>query len=103
MATLERRFLTPALDPSCERCLALARWSSRNQTFDGDVLVELGPVNPLAAADESPFRTLVVRAMSEPRIPRQRHGNRAAVAQVDGQSVVRYHDVRCRGNGDLNQ
>src|SRR5258706_11728611 len=76
---IQHSLLTPRLDPPCERRLTLTRRSSCNQTFDGDVVVELRPVNPFAAADQSPFRPFVWCAMDKSRIPGKRHRYGASV------------------------
>src|SRR6266498_4027739 len=62
------QFLSARLDPSCERRLTFTRGSSRNQSLDGDVVVEFRPVNPLTAADQSPFGPFVRCPMDEARI-----------------------------------
>ena len=44
--------------PAFQRCLAFARGSSSQEAFNADVLVEIGPVNSLAAADQPPVISL---------------------------------------------
>jgi hypothetical protein len=38
-----------------------------------DVFVECRPVDPFTPPDEAPILALLLRAMSEPRIPGKRH------------------------------
>ena len=44
----------PRCQPALKRLLALAAASSGQQTFDADVLVEIGPLDSVAVAEQLP-------------------------------------------------
>src|SRR6266511_457316 len=95
--------MSTRLEPFCERLLTLARCSSSDEALDTDVFVKLGPVNPLAAADQPPRLAFLVRRVDESRIPGKWHRDRTAVTQIDGQRVIRGGDVRSCGHDDVNR
>ena len=76
---------------------------SGEKAFNADVFVEGRPMNTLTFSDEAPVCSLVSRAVREPRIPRERYGDRPAVDQLNDKRVF------CQGNtlgpdfGDVNQ
>ncbi len=60
-------------------CCAVA--APGQQAVDGDILVELGPVDAHGA--QRPPRALLRRRVRQTRKPRQRHANGAAIGEVD--------------------
>lgn len=58
-----------SLQPALERTLALSGSLPREQVGDADVLIQVGPVDPLAAADEVPPLALLGGRVCQPRIP----------------------------------
>jgi len=71
---------------------------SRQQAGHADVLVEIGPMDPLTPADQSPVGALGRCPMGQARIPRQRHRHGTAVRKVDHECVL--GDLRALRKGD---
>src|SRR5581483_5480735 len=67
------------LQPLLQRHLAFARCSSRKQTFDANVFVDIFPVNSLASRYKPPVVALFLRGVHQTRKPRKRYGKRASV------------------------
>jgi hypothetical protein len=63
-------------------------WSSRKQPIDGQVLVDVWPVNSKTRTRKLPPSTLLRGRPDEPGKPRERHADRAAVHQVDHETIV---------------
>ena len=74
-----------AFEPTPEGGLRLTRTPTGEESFDADVLIEIGPVNALAVADESPTRALSIGAVRKPWVPCERYTDGPAVDQVDNQ------------------
>ena len=51
----------------------------QEQSLDADVLVEIGPMDSLATADDVPVGPLPTVAVKESWIPAERHGDRPAI------------------------
>ena len=62
--------------------------SSPKQACDGDVLINLGPVNAVSAPDEPPFPTLLGDSVRQTRKPGKRRGQLAPVRQSDDDPIV---------------
>jgi hypothetical protein len=52
-------------------------------------------MDPFSISDQTPIVPLCRRTMQEPRIPNERHRDRTAVAQVDGETVVSNSNLLC--------
>lgn len=63
------------------------------ETVDADVFIELGPMDPVATADQFPFRLLGRRSMSQARVPRDGHRHGATIGQVHDQRVLGHADT----------
>lgn len=86
----------PLFEPAPQRGLAFHRRFSRQETLRADVLIEIGPVNAAAVADQTPVVAFLRGTVKEPRIPGERYRERAAIGQRDDQLIVgdlhvRYH------------
>lgn len=78
--------------PLFQRRLAFAGGFPGKKVFDANVFVQVGPMNSLSLADQTPIAPLGNRSMRQPRIPCQGHSDRPPVGKLDGERVV----------GDLN-
>jgi len=63
------------------------------EALDADVLVELGPMDAMATADELPFGLLGGRSMRKTRIPGYGHRHTTSVYQVHHEHVLGDPDV----------
>lgn len=73
--------------------IARGRESDDQQLLDGDVIIDLGPMNPDPAADEPPRCPLGISRIQQSRKPRQRDGNFAPIDERDLQCVGSEGDV----------
>jgi len=81
------------LEPALQRGLRFPGGPTGEEILDADVLIELGPMNPVAAADEPPVRALGDGAVRESGIPGQGNGECPTIHQVDDQRIVREPDL----------
>lgn len=89
------------LQPAGQGFVGLAGSEAGGEAGDAEVVVQLGPVNALAAADETPIGALLGSGVRERRGPGERHGNGAAIGEIDDQSAVaRMYGLGRRGFGD---
>src|SRR5437016_4060308 len=86
--------LGPAGEPLLKRSQALARGLAHEEVGDADVLVKGGPMNALAAADQTPGIALFGRGVEKTGIPRERSRNAAAIGKLHGQCVLTDLNVR---------
>src|SRR5436309_2054595 len=93
----------PFLEPAMQRLLVLTGRSSQDQVLDADVLVEIRPVNPLAAPDQTPVAPLVRSAMQQAWIPCEGHRDRPPIVQVNRQGVFTDGDVLCPDVRELSR
>lgn len=70
--------------------------ATRDQAGDGNVLVDVFPVQARAA--DLDLCALLRRGVEEARKPRQRHTPRAAVRQVDPHRMLVEADLKCRND-----
>lgn len=87
---LARRPLTsgarsPLLQPAAEAVLALSAPAACQQSLGPDVLVEFGPLDGIAAADQDSVGSFLGRSVSEAWVPRQRHGEGTAIREANRQ------------------
>lgn len=82
--------------PTPQRFRTLARTLAEQQRLDGDVLVELRPVNADSRSDELPPSTLRWPPLRETWVPRQRHGYAAPVGKSDDERCLRDADAASR-------
>jgi len=76
--------------PFSQRFRAFAGTLSRKQSGDGEVFVEGGPMEVGTVAKDLEALTFLRGAMPKARIPSQGHDDRAAIHQINFQSVVRH-------------
>lgn len=79
---------TPSSQPSLERHLALGRAPTSQEILDGDVFVELGPVDPMAMTQQPPIGSLSRRTVGKAWIPSDRNRDVSSVEQFDHKAVV---------------
>jgi hypothetical protein len=87
--------LFSAVKPSSQRRLRFTRAPPREKAIDADVLIQFGPVDAFALADESPLDSLLRRAVGEPRVPDQGNRDRAAIDEVNYQGVLGQRHALC--------
>ena len=61
--------------------------------LDADILVQVGPADPFAGADELPVVALFWRAVREPRVPVERYCDVAAIGQLGRECVLGHGDA----------
>ena len=54
---------------------------------DGDVFIQVGPVNPRSGPNEAPVTPLLGGRIAQARKPLQRDAQRAPVLEIDDESV----------------
>ena len=69
-------------------------WEAQ-QAGDGDVLVELSPVNAGSRTDKPPVFPLLGSGVTQTRKPLERNGQRAPVLEVDDEGVRDEFDGPC--------
>jgi len=78
------------LQPSAERLLRLTRSATRTETLHADIFIQIWPVDPLAARDQTPVGALLGRPMRQTREPGEWHCNGSAIRRVRDQSIIAY-------------
>jgi hypothetical protein len=58
------------------------------QTFGAEVFVQIGPVDAIPGAGDSPFLALLFGGVQQLWIPGKRHGDSAPILQGHGQRVA---------------
>jgi hypothetical protein len=71
-----------------ERSLAFHGRLAGDEVLYADIFVEVGPVNTLAGADETPVAPLLGTGVQESGVPGERGGDRPAVAEVHRKGVL---------------
>src|SRR5262249_38132434 len=84
---------SPALQPALERRLTFALGLAEQQVANANALVQVGPVDPFAAAEQSPFLSLLHRAVPQAWVPAQRDDNGPAIRQIDRDFLVADADI----------
>jgi hypothetical protein len=72
----------------CGRNRSAGCGSAAQQAFGTQILVNVRPVNAIAAARRFPMLALLRGGRQESRIPSERHGYAASIHQVNGQTLV---------------
>jgi len=89
-------------EPPLQGGLGFPRAPTGEKILYSNILVELRPVNAVAAPDKFPVSLLRRRPMGEPRVPADRNGQGPTIDEIDDQRVVRHPDVLSGGLPDLN-
>src|SRR5687768_3418194 len=76
------------LEPPLQGGLALAGGAAGENALDADVLVQVGPVDAGAPADQPPVGALGRGPVSEARVPRQRRRDRPTITQLELHRLV---------------
>ena len=76
-----------AFKPPAQRRLRLTRAAPGKKAFNADVLIKIGPVDALALPNQSPVCSFGLAAMSESRVPRQRHRDGPTIDKVNHQRM----------------
>ena len=63
------------------------------QSIGAQIFIDVGPVNPIAAATHPPICSLPWSSVKQPRIPGQRHDDSTPVEEVYAQHVVRAMNI----------
>jgi len=93
----------PAFQPLPERCLALPGSPAGKKTFDAQVLVYALPMDTHPSSDQAPVRPLLRGRAFKPGVPSERHADRSAVRQINGQGVFRHTNIYDTGSFDLTR
>jgi hypothetical protein len=75
---------------------------AQQEADDADVLIEIGPVDALTLANESPACTLIRRGLEKPGVPGKRDGDRAPIQQLHAEDIGRDYDGLCEGAMKVN-
>src|SRR5271170_3437365 len=70
------------------------RGRATKQAFSTQVFVDIGPVDAVAPARNLPVLALGGRSIEQVRVPDERHGDHAAIAQGNAERVVVECDVQ---------
>jgi len=73
------------------------------QSFDPDVLVEIGPLDRVSVAERLPILSLGGRSVQQARIPSQRYDETASVGEINDQVIFSCHDLSRLGLNFKNQ
>ena len=73
----------------------LAAYAPRQQTFDADVLVEIGPLNSVAISQQRTILALCGRCVQQSWIPGQGNAKLAAGDKVNNQIIFSDGDSPC--------
>src|SRR5712691_8909964 len=76
-----------AFKPPSQRRLCFARTATCKKTCHTDVFIQIGPVDALTLANESPACPLGLATVSESRVPRQRNADSPTIDKVDHQNI----------------
>ena len=96
----ERSQPLPALSGRLQTRAGLISATSQ-QRFDGDVLVQILPVQAVAGIADSEILPLFGACAHQPRKPRQRHSKRTAVIQIDPHRIAVKRNRFC-SNGNAH-
>ena len=78
--------------------LAPAKCGMPQQVGHADVLIEIGPVDAFAPADQTPLLAFLRRAVPQARIPFQRCRDSTSVYELDEQGVFGDEHLLCPAN-----
>src|ERR1019366_2950481 len=89
----ERCELTPAsrfppLEPPPKRILRLTRPAARQEALHADILIQIRPVDPFAASNETPVGALRSGPVCQTREPGEWHRDRSAIRKVHDHPIV---------------
>jgi hypothetical protein len=90
------------LQPFLERMLTFARRLSKQNILNADVFVKICPMDAFTFTNHPPVVALLLRAMQESRIPRQRHRHGASVGQVYHEGVFSNSNILDSGYSHFN-
>lgn len=80
---------SPAREPALNRRIAFAAASAGQESFNANVLVEVGPFDGVPVAEQTPVLSLGFGAVKQTWIPRPRHAQAPAVGQFDDEGIGR--------------
>ena len=78
----------PPLEPAAQRLLRLTRSTTSQEASHADVFIQVGPVDSLAATNETPVCTFRASPMRQARKPSERHCNCPAISEIDGEIII---------------
>lgn len=71
------------LQPALKRLFTFAASATSQEPFQPDVLVQIGPFDRIAVAEQDLVVALALGAELQARIPVKRHAERTAITQVN--------------------
>jgi hypothetical protein len=78
----------PPMEPPAQRLLRLTRSTTCQEASHANVFIEVGPVDPLAATDETPVGTLRRSPVRQTRKPSEWHCDGPAISEIHHQIII---------------